>query len=92
MVSGILAYKFGATFAWITSLSVAAYIAFTLIVTQVQFFDHNLLPFFMVFFQISSVFHSIILLACSTLRKYLMMTFFFLKYSFTNSQQLLLEI
>ncbi|XP_008793410.1 ABC transporter B family member 25, mitochondrial [Phoenix dactylifera] len=34
MVSGILAYKFGATFAWITSLSVAAYIAFTLIVTQ----------------------------------------------------------
>ncbi|XP_042381475.1 ABC transporter B family member 25, mitochondrial-like isoform X2 [Zingiber officinale] len=34
MVSGILAYKFGATFAWITSVSVAAYIAFTLIVTQ----------------------------------------------------------
>nr|XP_029124001.1 ABC transporter B family member 25, mitochondrial isoform X2 [Elaeis guineensis]XP_029124002.1 ABC transporter B family member 25, mitochondrial isoform X2 [Elaeis guineensis] len=34
MVSGILAYNFGATFAWITSLSVAAYIAFTLIVTQ----------------------------------------------------------
>ncbi|THU57980.1 hypothetical protein C4D60_Mb03t09300 [Musa balbisiana] len=34
MVSGILAYKFGATFAWITSLSVAAYVAFTLIVTQ----------------------------------------------------------
>lgn len=34
MVSGILAYKFGATFAWITSLSVAAYVAFTLVVTQ----------------------------------------------------------
>lgn len=34
MVSGILAYKFGPTFAWITSLSVAAYVAFTLIVTQ----------------------------------------------------------
>ncbi|XWS71962.1 hypothetical protein CRYUN_Cryun03dG0183500 [Craigia yunnanensis] len=34
MVSGILAYKFGASFAWITSLSVAAYIAFTLTVTQ----------------------------------------------------------
>lgn len=35
MVSGILAYKFGAPFAWITSLSVGAYIAFTLAVTQV---------------------------------------------------------
>lgn len=35
MVSGILAYKFGAPFAWITSLSVAAYIAFTLSITQV---------------------------------------------------------
>ncbi|KAI3678604.1 hypothetical protein L6452_37903 [Arctium lappa] len=34
MVAGILAYKFGATFAWITSLSVAAYVAFTLTVTQ----------------------------------------------------------
>ncbi|VFQ95990.1 unnamed protein product [Cuscuta campestris] len=34
MVSGILAYKFGAPFAWITSLSVAAYVAFTLSVTQ----------------------------------------------------------
>lgn len=34
MVSGILAYKFGAPFAWITSLSVAAYIAFTLSITQ----------------------------------------------------------
>ncbi|KAK9998982.1 hypothetical protein SO802_018585 [Lithocarpus litseifolius] len=34
MVSGILAYKFGAPFAWITSLSVAAYIIFTLSVTQ----------------------------------------------------------
>ncbi|KAG9443331.1 hypothetical protein H6P81_014671 [Aristolochia fimbriata] len=34
MVSGILAYKFGSSFAWITSLSVAAYVAFTLIVTQ----------------------------------------------------------
>ncbi|KAF6161740.1 hypothetical protein GIB67_009109, partial [Kingdonia uniflora] len=34
MVSGILAYKFGASFAWITSLSVAAYVAFTLSVTQ----------------------------------------------------------
>ncbi|OMO82989.1 hypothetical protein CCACVL1_11604 [Corchorus capsularis] len=34
MVSGILAYKFGAPFAWITSLSVAGYVAFTLTVTQ----------------------------------------------------------
>ncbi|GAV58593.1 ABC_tran domain-containing protein/ABC_membrane domain-containing protein [Cephalotus follicularis] len=34
MVSGILAYKFGAPFAWITSLSVAAYVIFTLTVTQ----------------------------------------------------------
>ncbi|TMX04635.1 hypothetical protein EJD97_006315 [Solanum chilense] len=34
MVSGILAYRFGASFAWITSLSVAAYIAFTLSITQ----------------------------------------------------------
>ncbi|KAL6516436.1 ABC transporter B member 25 [Orobanche gracilis] len=34
MVSGILAYKFGAPFAWITSLSMASYIAFTLAVTQ----------------------------------------------------------
>ncbi|KAL5714624.1 ABC transporter B member 25 [Ranunculus cassubicifolius] len=34
MVSGILAYNYGAPFAWITSLSVAAYIAFTLIVTR----------------------------------------------------------
>ncbi|KAL3653190.1 ABC transporter B member 25 [Castilleja foliolosa] len=34
MVSAILAYKFGAPFAWITSLSMAAYIAFTLAVTQ----------------------------------------------------------
>ncbi|KMZ66425.1 ABC transporter B family member 25 [Zostera marina] len=34
MVSGILAYNFGASFAWITSLSVAAYIAFTLVITQ----------------------------------------------------------
>ncbi|WOK95890.1 ABC transporter B family member 25, mitochondrial [Canna indica] len=34
MVSGVLAYQFGATFAWITSLSVAAYVGFTLIVTQ----------------------------------------------------------
>ncbi|XP_050215459.1 ABC transporter B family member 25, mitochondrial [Mercurialis annua] len=34
MVSGILAYKFGAPFAWITSLSVAAYVTFTLSVTQ----------------------------------------------------------
>ncbi|KAL3625841.1 ABC transporter B member 25 [Castilleja foliolosa] len=34
MVSGILAYKFGAAFAWITSLSMAAYIAYTLVVTQ----------------------------------------------------------
>ncbi|KAI3864845.1 hypothetical protein MKX03_006084 [Papaver bracteatum] len=36
MVAGILAYKFGAPFAWITSLSVAAYIAFTISVTQWQ--------------------------------------------------------
>lgn len=35
MVSGILAYKFGASFALITSLSVAAYVAFTLTITQV---------------------------------------------------------
>ncbi|KAJ9698927.1 hypothetical protein PVL29_007814 [Vitis rotundifolia] len=34
MVAGILAYKFGVSFAWITSLSVAAYVAFTLAVTQ----------------------------------------------------------
>ncbi|KAF3454774.1 hypothetical protein FNV43_RR05222 [Rhamnella rubrinervis] len=34
MVSGILAYKFGPPFAWITSLSVAAYVVFTLSVTQ----------------------------------------------------------
>ncbi|GER35465.1 iron-sulfur clusters transporter atm1 [Striga asiatica] len=34
MVSGILAYKFGSPFAWITSLSMAAYIAFTLATTQ----------------------------------------------------------
>ncbi|XP_058075257.1 ABC transporter B family member 25, mitochondrial-like isoform X2 [Magnolia sinica] len=34
MVSGILAYNYGASFAWITSLSVAAYVAFTLTVTQ----------------------------------------------------------
>ncbi|EPS66128.1 hypothetical protein M569_08649, partial [Genlisea aurea] len=34
MVSGILAYKCGASFAWITSLSMLAYIAFTLVVTQ----------------------------------------------------------
>ncbi|EXB57588.1 ABC transporter B family member 25 [Morus notabilis] len=34
MVSGILAYKFGAPFAWITSLSVVAYVMFTLAVTQ----------------------------------------------------------
>ncbi|KAM7256912.1 hypothetical protein ACFE04_012653 [Oxalis oulophora] len=34
MVSGILAYKFGAPFAWITSLSVVAYVVFTLTVTQ----------------------------------------------------------
>lgn len=38
MVSGILAYKFGPAFAWITSLSVGAYIAFTLAVTQVPSF------------------------------------------------------
>ncbi|XP_073137468.1 ABC transporter B family member 25, mitochondrial isoform X2 [Henckelia pumila] len=34
MVSGILAYKLGAPFAWITSLSVAAYVIFTFSVTQ----------------------------------------------------------
>ncbi|XP_019432494.1 PREDICTED: ABC transporter B family member 25, mitochondrial-like isoform X2 [Lupinus angustifolius] len=34
MVSGILAYNFGAPFAWITSLSVAAYVIFTLTITQ----------------------------------------------------------
>jgi hypothetical protein len=36
MVSSILAYSFGSSFAWITSVSVATYIAFTLAVTQVQ--------------------------------------------------------
>ncbi|KAH1263082.1 ABC transporter B family member 25 [Glycine max] len=34
MVAGILAYKFGAPFALITSLSVAAYVTFTLTITQ----------------------------------------------------------
>ncbi|VAH40442.1 unnamed protein product [Triticum turgidum subsp. durum] len=34
MVSSILAYKFGSTFAWITSVSVATYIVFTLALTQ----------------------------------------------------------
>ncbi|XP_057848038.2 ABC transporter B family member 25, mitochondrial isoform X3 [Cryptomeria japonica] len=34
MVAGILAYKFGAPFALVTSLAVAAYVAFTLVVTQ----------------------------------------------------------
>ncbi|KAG6544792.1 hypothetical protein Mapa_013818 [Marchantia paleacea] len=34
MVAGILAYKFGAPFAWLTSFTVAAYTAFTLSVTQ----------------------------------------------------------
>ncbi|KAG0585767.1 hypothetical protein M758_2G035900 [Ceratodon purpureus] len=34
MVAGILAYKFGAPFAWITSFTVAAYTLFTLSVTQ----------------------------------------------------------
>lgn len=34
MVSGVLAYKFGAVFALITCLSVGSYIAFTLVVTQ----------------------------------------------------------
>ncbi|KAI3832191.1 hypothetical protein MKW92_034273 [Papaver armeniacum] len=34
MVAGILAYKFGAPFAWITSLTVAAYIAFTISATK----------------------------------------------------------
>lgn len=34
MVSGILAYNFGAPFALITSLSVATYVLFTLTVTQ----------------------------------------------------------
>jgi ABC-type transport system involved in Fe-S cluster assembly fused permease/ATPase subunit len=36
MVSSILAYSFGSSFAWITSVSVATYTAFTLAVTQVQ--------------------------------------------------------
>ncbi|KAI4969681.1 hypothetical protein ZWY2020_000595 [Hordeum vulgare] len=35
MVSSILAYKFGSTFAWITSVSVATYVVFTLALTQV---------------------------------------------------------
>lgn len=41
MVAGILAYKFGATFAWITTFSMAAYIAFTLTVTQVLLLSLN---------------------------------------------------
>ncbi|EEC79915.1 hypothetical protein OsI_21465 [Oryza sativa Indica Group] len=42
MVSSILAYKFGSTFAWITSVSVATYIAFTLAVTQtVKYFNNE---------------------------------------------------
>ena len=36
MVSSILAYQFGSTFAWITSVSVATYIVFTLAITQVR--------------------------------------------------------
>lgn len=34
MVAGILAYKFGAPFAWVTTLAVGGYGAFTLFVTQ----------------------------------------------------------
>ncbi|KAJ7515908.1 hypothetical protein O6H91_22G034100 [Diphasiastrum complanatum] len=34
LVAGILAYKFGMPFAWVTSITVGAYIAFTLVVTQ----------------------------------------------------------
>ncbi|KAL2633717.1 hypothetical protein R1flu_005196 [Riccia fluitans] len=34
LVAGILAYKFGAPFAWLTSFTVATYTAFTLSVTQ----------------------------------------------------------
>lgn len=34
MVAGILAYKFGAPFAWVTTATVAAYTAFTLVITQ----------------------------------------------------------
>ncbi|KAI5006300.1 hypothetical protein ZWY2020_033543 [Hordeum vulgare] len=34
MVSSILAYKFGSTFAWITLVSVATYVVFTLALTQ----------------------------------------------------------
>ncbi|KAE8785194.1 ABC transporter B family member 25 [Hordeum vulgare] len=36
MVSSILAYKFGSTFAWITSVSVATYVVFTLALTEVE--------------------------------------------------------
>ncbi|MCO5563649.1 hypothetical protein L7F22_017296 [Adiantum nelumboides] len=34
MVAGILAYKFGAPFAWVTTVTVAGYTVFTLIITQ----------------------------------------------------------
>lgn len=35
LVAGILAYKFGSPFAWVTTATVAAYTIFTLTVTQV---------------------------------------------------------
>lgn len=64
MVSGILAYKFGAPFAWITSLSVAAYVFFTLTVTQVTYllpllfiydYSYELMHFIFLVFLLSPV-------------------------------------
>lgn len=51
MVAGILAYKFGVPFAWITSLSVATYVAYTLIVTQV--FSSEFRFMYMLFLELS---------------------------------------
>ena len=42
MVAGILAYKFGAPFAWVTSLTVGAYTVFTFSITQVSTFDKQM--------------------------------------------------
>jgi ABC-type transport system involved in Fe-S cluster assembly fused permease/ATPase subunit len=41
LVAGILAYKFGAPFAYITCGTVAAYTLFTLAVTQVKLFSDD---------------------------------------------------
>ena len=42
MVAGILAYKFGAPFAWVTTLTVGAYTAFTFSITQVSIFEEQM--------------------------------------------------